>query len=364
MISTAVFPGSMHSTSQIIDRNLHRRAHCDTGMWINPEKDAGWCKAANSCTSLKLFCQEYGAFIFHQRAGADVRFAAFPGEKKEVYDWIILNLPRQKALLRMLLDCAAGLLADDGVLWLAGENKAGIKSADKILRSCFADVNKLDNARHCTLYQAKSPLQRHSFSHLTYQQKWLLNYSGGEIRVASYPGVFAHGRLDDGTALLLDTLAGMSFSGDILDFGCGAGVIGVCIAASNKDARVTFLDSSALALKACEETLAANQLSGSALASDGLSELRHSYDLVISNPPIHAGVKTDTGLSLQLLETVHQHIKPGGRLILVANRHLPYENWLSKNFRPVNELAANRNFKVIAAEKYIRKAPNDILASA
>ena len=119
MISTAVFPGSMHSTSQIIDRNLHRRAQCDTGMWINPEKDAGWCKAANSCTSLKIFCQEYGAFIFHQRARADVQFAAFPGAKKEVYDWIILNVPRQKAMLPMLLDCAASLLADDGGLWLS-----------------------------------------------------------------------------------------------------------------------------------------------------------------------------------------------------------------------------------------------------
>ena len=346
----------MHITSQIIDRNIHRLARCDRGLWINPGKDAGWRAAANSCATLSLSCQEYGTFVFHRQTGADVEFAAFPGEEtptcpKQTYAWIILNLPRQKALLRMLLDCAACLLADDGILWLVGENRAGIKSADKILRGYFAHVAKLDNARHCTLYEAKSPLQYQSFSAFSYLKKWLLNYRGGEIKIASYPGVFAHGQLDDGTALLLDSVAGMRFSGDLLDFGCGAGVIGACIATHNKAARVTFLDHSALALKACEDTLAANHLSGAVLASDGLSEVNHCYDLVISNPPLHASVRTDSRLSLRLLEKVHEYIRPGGRLILVANRHLPYERWLSQNFRQLEELAVNSKFKVIVAKK-------------
>jgi len=341
----------VHSISQIIERNLHRHPRCKNGLWINPDKDTGWREAAKSCTSLKLCCQDYGAFLFHQQAGADIQFAAFPGEENTTYQWIILGLPRQKALLRMLLDCAAGLLADDGVLWLAGENKAGIKSADKVLKTHFARVTKLDNARHCTLYEAGSPLRHHTFNPATYQEKWLLSCGRSDIRVASYPGVFAHGRLDGGTALLLDKLAGMDFCGDLLDFGCGAGVIGTCIAAQNEDVNVTFLDTSALALKACEETLVANHLGGSVMASDGLSEVKHSYDVIISNPPIHAGVKTDNRMSLRLLDSVQEHIKPGGRLILVANRHLPYEDWLSQKFQQLVKLAENNHFKVIVAEK-------------
>lgn len=341
----------MYSISQIIERNLHRHAQCNNGLWINPEKDLAWREAANSCTSLKLLCQDYGAFLFHQQAGADIQFAAYPDNGKNTYQWIILNLPRQKALLRMLLDCAADLLADDGVLWLAGENKAGIKSADKVLKTHFARVTKLDNARHCTLFEAGSPLRQHTFNPGTYQEKWLLSCGGSDLKVASYPGVFAHGRLDAGTALLLDNLAGMDFSGDILDFGCGAGVIGACISAHNKDVSMAFLDTSALALKACEETLAANELGGLVMASDGLSEVQHSYDMIISNPPIHAGVRTENRMSMRLLESVQEHIKPGGRLILVANRHLPYEGWLSQNFQQLVELAENSHFKVIVAEK-------------
>jgi 16S rRNA G1207 methylase RsmC len=54
---------------------------------------------------------------------------------------------------------------------------------------------------------------------------------------------------------------------------------------------------------------------------------------------------------MRLLESVHEHIRPGGRLILVANIHLPYENWLSKRFKWLSELAANDNYKVIVATK-------------
>jgi 16S rRNA (guanine1207-N2)-methyltransferase len=341
----------MHAVSQIIERNLHRRGACSTGLWINPERDDAWRKATASCASLKLFCQDYGAYTFLRRTGADIEFSAFPQTGKEKYQWVIINLPRQKALLRMMLDCAADVLTDDGVLWLAGENKAGIKSADKLLKMYFRQVRKLDNARHCTLYEAGSALGETPFSPLAYQEEWPLNCGQTEVKITSYPGVFAHGRLDAGTALLLEALSALNPEGDVLDFACGAGLVGACIAANQPQANVTLLDSSALALKACEETLAANQLSGSVLASDGLSELKDSFDFIISNPPIHAGVKTDSRLSQRLLDSVHDHIRPRGMLVMVANVHLPYEKWLSQRFRRCSELIANANYKVIAAIK-------------
>ena len=339
----------MLQLSQIIEKNLDRHRRCETGLWINPEKDSVWLKARDSCALLRLICQDFGAFEFHQQAGADVEFATIPDQAKQACQWIILNLPRQKALLGMLLEYAASRLAEDGVVWLAGENKAGIKSADKLLKGRFSVVNKLDSARHCTLYEAARPLNKTVFRLRSYQQQWVLEFRQEQIKLVSYPGVFAHGRLDGGTALLLDSLSNMDFSGDVLDFGCGTGVIGTCVAVCNQDARLTFLDSNALAIQACRETMAANKINGCVLPSNGLSAVTGRYDMVISNPPIHTGVKTDNRLGMRLLESVHQHIRPGGGLILVANRHLPYENWLSDNFRQVKEIAADHNFKVISA---------------
>ena len=341
----------MHAVSQIIERNLYRRETGVSALWINPEKDECWQQVKTSCKSLKLFSQDYGSFAFLQHLGADIKFAAFPDISDGKYQWIIINLPRQKALLRMMLDCAASLLATDGALWLAGENKAGIKSANKLLKLYFSQVRKLDNARHCVLYEACCVMDQQSFNPLNYRQEWVLDCKPSAINIASYPGVFAHGRLDAGTALLLATLTDMKFEGDVLDFACGAGVIGVYIAVNHPHSNITFSDSNALALRACEETLEANHLDGNVQASDGLPVIGGGFDIIVSNPPIHAGIKTDNRLSLGLLEPVHEFINAGGMLVMVANIHLPYEAWLSARFRHSRELASNDNYKVIVARK-------------
>lgn len=341
----------MFAVSQIIERNLHRRKAGGSTLWINPEQDDCWQMVSANCSSLKLFSQDYGSYSFLRSTGADIEFSAFPQTNRHKYDWVIINLPRQKALLAMMLDCAAALLAKDGVLWLVGENKAGIKSAGRPLKLHFGQLRKLDSARHCSLYEAGTCLNQKPFDPLKYRQQWSLSCADSGITVLSYPGVFAHGRLDDGTSLLLEALASMELGGNILDFACGAGLIGACIASRHPNACVTLLDTNALALRACRETLETNHLMGSVLASDGMSEVNGRYDLVVSNPPIHAGVKTDNRLGMRLLDSVKEHIRPGGALMMVANVHLPYEKWLSRHFKRFSELNANENYKVIIAKK-------------
>jgi 16S rRNA (guanine1207-N2)-methyltransferase len=339
----------MHPVSQIIERNLPPAERADRALWVNPDKDHCWRAAGRSCGGLTLFSQDFSSHAFFEQTGADSLFAAFPPATAQGYDWIIVNQPRQKALLRMLLDAVAGLLADGGTVWLAGENKAGIKSADKLLKARFGQVRKLDNARHCTLFEAGNALPHAAFEPAAYREKWLLDLQPGEIRVVSYPGVFAHGRLDEGTSLLLQALGDVDITGEVLDFACGAGVVGACIASVHPGCRLTLLDSSALALRSSAETFAANHCEAGFLASDGLSEVTAKYDFIISNPPIHAGVKTDSRLGVRLLENAHQFLNPGGMLIVVANIHLPYENLLTKHYRQQRRLCANERYKVIAA---------------
>ena len=196
----------MFPVSQIIARNLGRSKPAGSALWINPEKDDCWLAVQPACSSLKLFSQDFSSYAFLRHTGADIDFAAFPGQD-ERHDWIIMNLPRQKALLGMMLDCASRLLAPGGVLWLAGENKAGIKSSDKLLKQHFEQTRKLDNARHCSLFEAHTPLNQGSFDTLAYRDTWDLTCGNVTLKVVSYPGIFAHGRLDNGTALLLQTLS-------------------------------------------------------------------------------------------------------------------------------------------------------------
>ena len=44
-------------------------------------------------------------------------------------------------------------------------------------------------------------------------------------------------------------------------------------------------------------------------------------------------------------------LKPGGRLWLVANRHLPYEHALGEGFPQVETLVQNGGFKIVQGEK-------------
>jgi len=339
------------AVSQIIARNLDQFRAGGFTLWINPEKDDCWRSLRGRCASLQLLSQDHGTSRFLQQTGADVLFAAFPPGEKGRYDRVVMNLPRQKALATMMLDCAATLLPAKGVLWLAGENRAGIKSARKLLEAHFAQVSKLDNARHCGLFEASGRLDHPPFDPFAWRERWQLHCADRLLEIVSYPGVFAHGRLDAGTALLLDALKDLPLRGDVLDFACGAGVIGTYVAIRHAATRVTLLDTNALALRSCEETLAANRVKATLLAADGLDAVNGRFDLVVTNAPIHAGVSTDNRLGMRLLDKVHERLHNGGRLILVANRHLPYENWLSARVSSHGQLAASESFKVLTAKK-------------
>ncbi len=341
----------MALVSQIIEKNLFRLEGVRSGLWLNPELDSPLRQLKHQCDSLRLFSQDHGVFMPLKRSGESIEFAAFPKSPRDKYDWIMMNLPREKALLDMMLACTGDLLSEQGSLWLAGENRAGIKSADKILKRYYKNVVKLDSARHCSLFEANSRVPDKPFEALDHQRRWKLDCMNVGIDIISYPGVFAHGHLDPGTALLLQSLEAVKPTGEVLDFACGAGVIGACIAARHANTRMTFLDSNALALRACRETLAVNHLEGQVVASDGIAELERGFDLVVSNPPIHNGVRTDTQLGMRLLDPVVDLIRPGGKLIIVANIHLPYERWLTGKFTAFTRLGSNDGFKVLEANK-------------
>lgn len=63
-------------------------------------------------------------------------------------------------------------------------------------------------------------------------------YRGIPLAFRTDAGVFSKGEVDDGTDLLLKSLP-EEMAGDILDLGCGWGVIGICVARRWPETRVT-----------------------------------------------------------------------------------------------------------------------------
>jgi len=255
----------------------------------------------------------------------------------------VVFLPKGRAYAQFTVALAAQLLRPGGVIWLVGDNKAGIKSHAKTLQP-LGHVRKLDSARHCTLFAVHvqtSPTVDWRESLYTSP----LSLGGRSLTMAHLPGVFNAGNLDAGTALLLAHLPAAS-PRFVLDLACGCGIIGAAAKQHWPNAVVRLSDHHALALAACRETLRINGLEAEVIAADVYTEIPGRFDLILSNPPFHQGIKTDYAAAECLVREAPNHLNPGGMLQIVANRFLPYRQWLTECFGACDTLADDTRFRV------------------
>ncbi|MDF2490679.1 MAG: putative ribosomal small subunit methyltransferase [Pseudomonas sp.] len=281
-----------------------------------------------------------------QRFPGRVHHGVAPGE--QAFDSAVLFLPKSRDLSSYLLDALAARM-NTGMLYLVGEKRGGIEGAAKQLQR-FGTPRKLDSARHCQLWQvqvndapAATPLEQLA-------ERFALSLEDGPLQVVSLPGVFSHGRLDKGTALLLAHLDGLP-SGKVLDFGCGAGVLGAVIKRRYPDSDVTLLDVDAFAVASSRLTLAANGLEGEVLSGDGIDAAPRELTVILSNPPFHSGVHTHYAAAENLLQKSHEYLRKGGELRLVANSFLRYQPLIEQALGQCQVLGEGQGFKVYSARR-------------
>lgn len=273
------------------------------------------------------------------------------------FDRVVVLAPQSRALGRRWLVEAHGLLRAGGVLDVAGANGGGIKPLIADAAALFGAARTLGYGRGCRVGEAvraqePPPAPAWATEPGIAPGTWhalRAELPGGPVELVSLPGIFSYDRLDQGTALLLQHLgpcAGLR----VLDAGCGYGPLGVA-AARLGAARVDMLDVSLLAVAAARENIARLALPGAAAeASDALEAAAgRAYDLVVSNPPFHAGKAVDTAMAEAFFAQARALLAPGGRLLLVANRFLPYERHLRAHFRRVEAVAQSSSYKILAA---------------
>ena len=351
--STGRVSARVERASQIILRNSASLASGPT-LLFNPPPDSLFRELAAQVSGVACWCQDFGDFQRLRGQQAKVEFGVFP-PAETLPAQVILFQPREKDRLEMILHFLAAGLPAGGRVWLVGENQAGIKSAAQKLDRYFDSVVKLDAARHCVLYSAESAHPAAAFSLADYQQKWLLSCATGELRMVSLPGTFAHGRLDKGTALLLQCVRGLQGpnrpSGSVLDFGCGVGVIGISLLRDKPALNLTLLDSSALSLECARLSLQANTLEAGVIAADGLDSLERKFDWIVSNPPFHRGISTQLETARHFFARAPEVLSNQGKMLIVCNRHLPYERFLAERFDSVEPLEKRNDYKVLLATR-------------
>jgi 16S rRNA (guanine1207-N2)-methyltransferase len=76
------------------------------------------------------------------------------------------------------------------------------------------------------------------------------------------------------------------------------------------------------------------------------------FDFIVSNPPFHTPAREERpDIGRRFIATAAQALRPGGRLLVVANRHLPYEQVLDAQFGTVRVLAERDGFKALLATR-------------
>ena len=103
-------------------------------------------------------------------------------------------------------------------------------------------------------------------------------------------GVFSKGELDFGTKLLITNVLKTNISGDVLDLGCGYGIIGIVLK-KLKDVNITMCDINKRAIHLSKMNAKVNNTTVNVLLSDGFENIEDSFDYIVSNPPIRVGKK-------------------------------------------------------------------------
>ncbi|AWM58849.1 class I SAM-dependent methyltransferase [Pseudomonas songnenensis] len=265
-----------------------------------------------------------------------------PGE----YVAAVLFLPKSRELTDYVLQALAAQLAGRP-LYLVGEKRAGVERAAKQLAS-LGRARKLDSARHCQLWQGEIE-QTPAVPDLdALAHQFTLELDDGPLQVISLPGVFSHGRLDVGSALLLEHLDNLP-SGRVLDFGCGAGVIGATLKRRYPQSELVLLDVDAFAVESSRRTLAANGLEAEVIAGDGIDAAPRQLAAIISNPPFHQGVHTNYHASETLIERAAEHLSSGGELRLVANAFLRYPPLIEQHLGACQTVVERNGFRIYRA---------------
>lgn len=256
-----------------------------------------------------------------------------------------LRLPRGREELSMGLHAAASVLRPGGMVLVYGAKDEGIQAALTPLEGLFPGADTLAIGGRCRVLKGTRPEKVDGLKGSLSEWKTVVDLRHPEVpsRWVSYPGVFAHGRLDPGTRLLLDALPCLTPGARVLDYGCGSGVVGHVAGKRGEKVKLEMLDVDAVALEAARE----NVPGATAYLSDGLpSSDQGPFDAIFSNPPFHRGKEEDPGLVLSFVREAPHLLRKAGRLVFVAQRRIMLEPELEVGFREVGVLAEDSVFRV------------------
>jgi len=134
----------------------------------------------------------------------------------------------------------------------------------------------------------------------------------------------------------------------LLDLGCGYGYL-ACESRRFNFLNIFATDNNAAAIAACRLNFNHYGLNAAnVLATDAGQKIVGNFDVILCNPPIHAGFRVDSALILKFLSSTQHLITKTGKALFVVDVCTPLELLAKNNFSRIHILNKNNRFKLIS----------------
>lgn len=174
---------------------------------------------------------------------------------------------------------------------------------------------------------------------------------GQQIKLFTTWGLFSPKEIDEGSLLLLKNLE-IKPTDDVLDLGCGYGVLGLIAAKLASHGKTDLVDKDFVAVQYARKNAKINEIKNTEIyLSNGFSDVPKDkkFDIIISNLP----AKTGKELHYILLADSLEHLKTGGKLYVVTISGL--KEYIKRTFEEIfgnyEKLGQSRNYTVALARK-------------
>lgn len=277
-------------------------------------------------------------------------------------DLVLIKIPKTSALLEHQLYQLRTLIHSDTQIVAAGMVKHLHTNTLKVFEKILGDTTTSLAKKKARLvfcqpqsdrWQGESPYPsryRLKDSDLPEAQRQVLDFV-----IQNHANVFSRASLDMGTRLFLQHLPTDHNARDIIDLGCGNGLLGIAAAKAHTNAKVHFVDESFMAIDSAKQNAQQALLSLNNCeftAGNSLSSyLSNSADIVLNNPPFHQQSVVGDHIAWQMFVDAKRVLRPGGSLWVIGNRHLNYHTKLKRLFGHCTTIASDRKFVVLQARK-------------
>jgi len=254
----------------------------------------------------------------------------------------VVFLPRARAAARAAISEAIERAGETGgLIVIDGAKTDGVESILKDIRA-RVEVGPATSKAHGKLFTFNAAPGL--FADWATEEQVL---DGGFV---TRPGVFSADGIDPGSRVLADLLPQVPLGGHVVDLGAGWGYLSSRLLGIEKIKRLDLVEADHVALGCARRNLSDDRARFHwADATAWTPEA--PADAVVMNPPFHVARAGDPGIGQAFVQAAGRMLAPHGKLLMVANRHLPYEDTLAAQFADVAELHSDAHFKVILATR-------------